>query len=296
MRETPLAQLNADALAEVHRLAPCAADEPARRIGRIALFAGLDVEALREIEKSCRWQTVAAGEPILERDDDGGDVYFVLRGAVQVVNYSLGGREIGLGRVVAGDFFGELSALDGEPRSASFIATEECQLACMPPRAFDRLLRAHPDLAAAVLRRLAGVIRRANDRIMDVSTLSAGQRVIVELLRLAKAERSNGNRPAGERISTLPAHREIAAQASTTRETVARTISQLANEGLIERDNKGIAILDRALLEDVAAEQDPGRFTDRRTGLDRRRLHRAPDGGLPPEADRRSGADRRRAI
>ncbi len=286
-----MAQLNADAFVEVPRIAPGATNDPARRLARIELFSGLDIEALREIEKTCRWQTATAGECIVERDDDGGDVYFVVRGAVQAINYSLGGREIGLGRIAAGDFFGELSALDGEPRSASFIAIEDCQLACMPPRAFERMLRKHPDLAAAVLRRLAGMIRRSNDRIMDVSTLSAGQRVIVELLRLADAEQ-----PGGDRISTLPAHREIAAQASTTRETVARTISQLTNEGLIARNNKGIAILDRELLEDVAAEQEAGRFTDRRTGLDRRRLHRPPEGGIPPEAERRSGIDRRRAV
>lgn len=278
------------AVAPVHP-APCRADAPAPRIARIALFESLAPEVLRDIEKTCRWRTYAAGERIIERDDDGRDVFFVVEGAVQVMNYSLGGREIGLGRIGAGGFFGELAAIDGEPRAASVTAAENCLIACMARRDFERLLRAHPEVALGVLRRLAGLLRRANDRIMDVSTLSAGQRVIIELLRLA-----DGDGEDGALIRALPAHREIAAQASTTRETVARTISQLTTEGLLERSDKGLVIRDRALLEEVAAEQDPGRFTDRRTGLDRRRLHRPADGPPPVGVERRSGQDRRRAV
>jgi len=286
-----LARPSPNAVAAPVRPAPCRACEPELRVARIALFESLAPEALRDIEKLCRWRTCAAGERIIERDDDGRDVYFIVRGAVQVVNYSLGGREIGLGRIGPGGFFGELAAIDGKPRAASVIAAEDCLIACMAGRDFERVLRAHPDVAFAVLRRLAELLRRANDRIMDVSTLSAGQRVIIELLRLADDDGEDGTL-----IRELPAHREIAAQASTTRETVARTISQLTAEGLLARGDDGLLIRDRALLEEVAAEQDPGRFTDRRTGLDRRRLRRSADGMPPAGIERRSGQDRRRAA
>ncbi|MFQ5786178.1 MAG: Crp/Fnr family transcriptional regulator [Alphaproteobacteria bacterium] len=263
-----------------------------RRLDGISLFADLPPAVLRKLESQCRWQAYGANDRILDRDDEGRDVYFIVRGAVQIVNYSLGGREIGLGRIGAGSYFGELAAIDGQPRSASVIALEDCLMAAMTPRSFHDLVMTHPEIATRLLRRLARVIRGCDDRIMDVSTLSATQRVLLDLLRLAERD-PNGS--AAWVIPRIPTHKDIAAQASTTRETVARTISQLTAEGVVERTAKGLLIPDRALLEQLATEQESER-RDRRSGLDRRKLRSSvplTDGERRRRSDRRSG-DRRR--
>ena len=222
-----------------------------RRLDEIRLLSRLSPKALRKIEGQCRWCEFPAGAKILDRDSDDRDVYFVVRGAVQIVNYSLSGRKIALARIAAGGYFGELAAIDGEPRSASVVALEDCLMATMPPSACDQLMLDHPELAMDLLLRLAHIIRSCDNRIMDLSTLGAVQRVYLELLGLAVHD------PAGPDtwvISPLPAQREIATQASTTRETVARAISELVADGLITREGKSLHIHDRARLERLAAD------------------------------------------
>jgi len=188
---------------------------------------------------------------ILERDSDERDIYFVVEGAVEVVNYSQGGREIALARIAAGGYFGELAAIDGQPRSASVVALENCLVATMSPKAFDRLLVDHPELARGLLLRLARIIRACDNRIMDLSTLGAIQRVYLELLRLAVPD------PAGAGkwvVLRAPAQREIASQASTTRETVTRAISELAAEGVVTREGRSLRIHDRDRLERLSTQ------------------------------------------
>ena len=224
--------------------------EPPRRLDGIRLLSRLSPEALSEIAQRCRWREFSTDTEILDRDSEDRDVYFVVRGGVQIVNYSLSGRKIALAKITAGGYFGELAAIDGRPRSAGVIALDDCLLATMAPAAFDQLVLDYPELAMHLLRRLARIIRACDDRIMDLSTLGAVQRVYIELLGLAERD------PAGSGswvIWPMPAQREIASQASTTRETVTRAISQLVAEGLVARKGKSLYIRDRGLLENLAA-------------------------------------------
>ena len=223
--------------------------EEHRRLDAIRLLSGLPPEQLRKIEQQCHWREFPAEATILDRDSDDRDVYFVVRGAVQIVNYSQGGRKIGLAKIASGGYFGELAAIDGQPRSASVVALEDCLVATMPPSACDRLMLDHPELALDVLKRLARIIRSCDNRIMDLSILSAYQRVYLELLGLAVPDGSDA-----WIIEPAPAQQEIAAQASTTREIVTRAISELVAEGVITRGDKSIHIPDRARLEGIAAD------------------------------------------
>lgn len=95
------------------------------RLDGVAILASLKPDELRNLERRCRWRRCGRNEQILDKDSDDRDVYFVVRGAVQVVNFSLTGREVALARVPAGGFFGELSAIDGKPRSATVVAAED---------------------------------------------------------------------------------------------------------------------------------------------------------------------------
>ncbi len=219
------------------------------RLDGIGLLSGLPPKLLRRVERQCRWREFPADATILERGSDDRDVYFIVQGAVEVVNYALSGREIALARIAAGGYFGELAAIDGQPRSASVVALEDCLVATMPPSACDQLMIDHPELARGLLLRLARIIRAGDNRIMDLSTLGAVQRVYHELLGLAVRD------PAGSGtwvIWPMPAQREIASQASTTRETVTRAIGELAAAGVITRKGKSLYIQDRARLEGLA--------------------------------------------
>ena len=197
-----------------------------------------------------------ANEQILDRDSENRDVFFVVKGEVRVVNYSRSGREIAYARVGPGGYFGELAAIDGQSRSASIVAAEECLVAALPPDVFVGLLADSPDLTVRVLKRLSGIIRSCDDRIMDLSTLRAVQRVYIELLQLAELDAATQSHWV---IYPMRTQNMIASRAGTTRETVARVLGQLTTAGIVERKAKTLYVRDRARLEFLADASDPNR-------------------------------------
>lgn len=220
---------------------------------KIELLAELTAAARLEVERACQWRRFAAGEQILDRNSDSRDVYFVVEGSVEVVNFSGNGREISYAIVPAGGYFGEISAIDGERRSASVMAQTACRLAALPPKAFEALLAREPGVGLKVMRRLTAIIRANNERIMDLATLGAIQRVYRELLKLARPDPLNA---AGWLIYPMPKQHEIARRAATTRETVARVLANLLHGGQLVRRDKTYYLTDRGALEQAIARLD----------------------------------------
>lgn len=199
-------------------------DLGALSLGNIVLLESLQPAERDAYARLCRWRRYAQNEQIIDSQSDSRDVFFVVKGMVRVVNYSLSGREVTLDNIGAGGYFGQLAAIDGSPRSANVMACEETVTAAMPPDHFSRLVSQHPTIGLAVMRELARLLRQSTDRIMDLSTLGANNRVHAELLRLARSDAGDGRRAT---ISPIPSHSEIASRVSTTRETVARALGTL---------------------------------------------------------------------
>jgi CRP-like cAMP-binding protein len=224
------------------------------RLNGIDLFDGLSAEELNKIEANCQFHPYKSGEEIFNRSTENRDVFFVVAGRVRIVNFSVSGREVAYAEIMAGTYFGELSAIDGEPRSASIVALEDCLLGSLEQDAFLRVLQDHPMIGLRVLKRMAGIIRACDERIMDLATLSAYQRVYRKLLDLM---RPDPVRAGSWLIYPLPTQAEIASQASTTRETVARVLGQLGNEEIVERKGKTLYIRDKEKLEILAERVSP---------------------------------------
>jgi CRP-like cAMP-binding protein len=214
----------------------------------IELFSALTGDEIRRLEQRCKWRHFRRGEQVLDRDSESRDIMFVVKGTVRIVNYSSTGREVAYATMAAGGYFGELSALDGQPRSATVVAVEECLLASLSPDVFEEFLLSHAQAAVQVSRRLAAIIRSCDDRIMDLSTLGAMQRVYGFVMRLAEPDPVN---PAVYSIYPIPTQHAIAGQVSTTRETVARALSNLNAAGIAERKGKTLYIRDRNGLESL---------------------------------------------
>jgi CRP/FNR family transcriptional regulator, cyclic AMP receptor protein len=212
----------------------------------IALLCDLEATERLRLQNACRWRTFQPGERILESGSDTREVFFLVKGTASAVNYSLSGREIAFATFTAGDYFGELAAIDAQPRSASIVATEECLVASLPADGFVDLLRRRVEVTFKVFQRLATMVRASDVRIMELSTLAASARVYSELLRMAKPEQAV---PGLWVIRPLPPLREIASRASTTRETVTRALSQLYPTDLIRRKGRNLYITDRKRFE-----------------------------------------------
>ena len=214
----------------------------------VDLLSGLNAAEVAILEEYCRYKKFAAGEQIFDRQSKTTDVFFVVRGSVRIVNYSLSGREITLDDIGHGGHFGELAAIDGQPRSASVMALSDCVIVSMPQKVFMEALVKFPPLALKVMRHLAGIVRRSTDRIMDLSTLGANNRVHAELLRQAKANGADTNEAI---IKPIPVHSDLASRVSTTRETVARVLNDLARQGIVERRKDHLVIHDVARLQNM---------------------------------------------
>jgi CRP-like cAMP-binding protein len=145
--------------------------------------------------------------------------------------------------------FGELSAIDGKPRSASVVALRRTLVAALAPELFRKLLREHPEFATAVIERLTVIIRASNDRIMDLSTLGAYTRVYAEILRLARTLAQDDAEAV--LIDPLPVHSDLAARCGTTRETVARAVGDLIKKGVAAKQGSGLNISDLHGLKDI---------------------------------------------
>ena len=220
------------------------------RLDGIGLLRSLSHGERRLIERRCRWRRYRAGEQIIDRDSAAQDVLFVTAGDVRILNYAANGRETAFAVVSAGGHVGEIAAIDGMARSASVVAVTACTIAALSAEQFLDLVERHPAMAADLLRHLTRIIRTANERIAELSTVGAVQRVYRELLRLARAT-SSGR----VLVSPLPTQQDMASNVGATRETVARALGQLVSAGVIERQGRTLLIKDPDMLA-VLADPD----------------------------------------
>ena len=208
-------------------------------LGNIKLLSDIPEEKLSLLGQRCKWRRFEPEELILNLNDQSTDIYFIVRGEVQASVFSETGRRVIMSDLKSGDYFGEFSAIDGQPRSATIVALTRTLVAQMPDAVFIDILAKYPSASIAVMKSMVSVIRTLNERVVEFSTLGVPNRIHAELLRLAHAGRIVDG--AG-RISPPPTHAEIAARISTHREAVTRELKQLERKGVIER-NKGLSLI-----------------------------------------------------
>ncbi len=234
----------------------------AHSLAGIRLLQGLPQDALHALEEKCIWREYEPDQVIFDLDDDGTDVCFIARGKLRILIFGRPeegevvelpvqsqGEQVALAEMFTGDTFGELSAIDGRPRSARAIALDICVIAMLPRQDMLALLHSHPAVAVALLGRFASMLRSMNRRVYSMATMTPQQRVYVELLRLSHPN------PQGDGswiIDALPAHGDIADWAAASRESVGSAIGQLAREGVVERRHRSLVIKDHARLRLLA--------------------------------------------
>ena len=217
----------------------------------IALPEGLSAERLEALARECAWRNYRAGQRIISRAAADRDVHLIVSGRVRATTYSAAGKQVTFRDLAAGELFGEVAAIDDMPRSADVVALESALTASLSPAAFRKLLREEPAVAERVLRRLASLVRRMSERVIDLSTLGVHNRIHAELLRLA---RESGVKQNIARIDPAPKHADMASQVSTYREQVTRELSTLAKAGIVCKDGRALLIRDVKRLQTLVEE------------------------------------------
>jgi|SRR5579871_2122073 len=216
----------------------------------MGLLGALPADTLRVIAEQCVWRRYSAGARIVSREAREYDVYWIITGSVRVTAFSRTGRQVTYRDLHAGDWFGDLAAIDHCPRSADVIALDESTLASLRSEQFVELIFSHRPVADAMLRHLAHRVRDLTDRVFELSTASVPCRIDAEILRLVRIVGATQNRC---RIDPAPRHSDIATRVSTNREQVTRELSRLVKQGVLSRDARTLIVQDVARLERLVA-------------------------------------------
>jgi CRP-like cAMP-binding protein len=185
------------------------------------------------------------GSVILFEDDPGDALFVVIVGQVKVVLIGEDGREVILATLADGDFFGEMSLIDDQPRSAHVIAMENSNLLVLRRDDFQRCLEETPRIAVGLLRAMTKRLRLADSKIGGLVLLDVTGRVARLLLEMADEND-------GVLITKKVTHHQIAQMIGSSRETVSRTMRTLTEENLIAVTGKTITVTDREAMEQAA--------------------------------------------
>lgn len=212
---------------------------------RVPLFAELSEAEIARLSDIARDRSYPKNSVILFEDDPGDSLYVVVTGLVKVVLIGEDGREVILSVLKEGDFFGEMSLIDDQPRSAHVIAMEDSTLLVVRREDFQHRLREAPGIAVGMLRAMSRRLREADEKIGGLVLLDVNGRVAKLLLSMADEND-------GVHITRRVTHHTIAQMVGSSRETVSRTMRDLAERGHIEVTRKAITIRNRPALQSAA--------------------------------------------
>ncbi|NJN17506.1 MAG: Crp/Fnr family transcriptional regulator [Oscillochloris sp.] len=213
----------------------------------VPLFTQLDDSQLQRLDSALGVRRFKRGETIFHQGSDGDELYLIVDGQVRIYTISQLGQEISVKIFRDGDFFGELSLLDGLPRSAGAEAMSRTTTLTLKRATFLRIIRDDPEIAVRVLSQLSARLRSSNIYIEYLASHSAPQRVVRSLLDMA--EQHSTECSDHDRIDLLLTQDDLASLAGTTRETVNRVLSSLRERGLISVDRGRVRVLNLPQLE-----------------------------------------------
>lgn len=174
-------------------------------------------------------------------------------GRARTTTYSASGREVTFRDSEAGEHFGDLSAIDGEPRSADVVTLEPSVVASLSASNFIAMLEREPVVAMRMMRNLTHLVRSLTHRVIDLSTLGVQTRLHAELLRLARSAGVQSDNTA--RIEPVPPHAALAGKISTNREQVTREMSALTKRGLLRKEGlHALVVTNVQVLDALVAE------------------------------------------
>ena len=208
----------------------------------IPLFSELSEDDLREIVKLAVRQVYKKDNMILIEEEIGSTMFIILDGRVKISRISDDGREVILSILSEGDFFGEMSILDGQNRSANVVTLDDSRIMVIRREDFLQMLHDYPQIAINLLKELAQRLRRSDAQIKSLSLQNATGKVASTLLRIAD---DSGKIHLGQvEIPRLPPQQDLANMAGTSRETISRVLKALTKQGYLRKEGSRLIIKD----------------------------------------------------
>ena len=213
----------------------------------VPIFSNLDDNQISFILSKMTKKNYSKSEIILMEDEVGDTFFIILEGSVKVTRDSEDGREVILAVLSSGNFFGEISLLDGKTRSANAIAVEKTSLMILKRNDFLQLIKEIPQISISLLSELAKRIRKTDEQVENLAFSDAEKRIGISILSIS--EQLGVIKNGLVKIPKLPFHQDIANMAGTSRETVSRTIKLFEDKKILTRDGRALTIFDFNLFK-----------------------------------------------
>ncbi|MEO7037134.1 MAG: Crp/Fnr family transcriptional regulator [Polyangiaceae bacterium] len=225
--------------------------DPEKLVARIPLFATLEPEARKPLANLIRVRRYSAREVVVWEGETGGTLFLSLTGYFKAITTGSDGKEMLLSVMGPGEVFGELSVLDGQPRSASVVTLEPGELASLERPALFELMATSPRLAIGLIEVLAQRVRTLTKRYETISTLDVPQRLAQVLVSLAqKHGQHEGSRV---RIPVRLSQQDLGSMVGATRESVNKQLRKWTESGVLHRETGCVVISDFPALRAASA-------------------------------------------
>ncbi len=201
-------------------------------------FAALSDQDLDAIAAVMSYREYPKGAFIATKNETADAIYMLVEGRVKVSVASPEGRELALNYLEAPAYFGEVSGVDNEIRSADIIATTDVELLLIDGKDLEQVFRIQPRLAITLISTLSERLRELIVRLEGMAFHDATHRVMRVMLNVATASYESRGVPVIEGLT----HYEIATLAGTSRETASRVVSNLAREGVVATKGRKIVV------------------------------------------------------
>jgi CRP/FNR family cyclic AMP-dependent transcriptional regulator len=203
-----------------------------------SLFDSLGEKQLEILLRSGQRKVYEKNTLIIEEGEKSNCAYIINSGKVKIFLSDENGKRIVLNVLHEKGFFGEMSLIDQEERSAAAMAMEETELTVISQKSFRESIQAHPEIAEWIMRGLVARLRDADKKISSLALQDVQERVASMLYEMAR--NINGQLV----IEEKPTHQHIANTVGSSREMITRILKHMGADGRIRIDGNKIYILD----------------------------------------------------
>lgn len=201
----------------------------------VPMFARLEDQDLEKIAAAAVVRSFPKSSVVITEGDTSTSLYLILSGEVKVFVSDEDGKANILNQYGAGDYFGELSLIDAEPRSASVATLTACKMSIVSRDFLFDYVSSRPSVAIALLQGMAQRLRYTTDHAKNLALMDVYGRIARVLLNEAREE-------GGKSITPVLTQKDIADRVGSSREMVCRILKDLRAGDYITQDGKRIII------------------------------------------------------
>lgn len=220
-------------------------------LNRQRLFQDLPRDVLQGIQPAIRLREFSRRDFVLHKGMEGDALFMLISGRLQVININESGKELGISFIEPGDYFGEISLIDGLPRSASIVAMSSSVVGSLSKAKALWLFQNEPVVAARIQERLCSVIRNEIQFRSRMAKSGAYARIFAVIC--TNPHLNNPNHPDPTPLNDMPNQNAIASMANVSRETVSRALSALVQAGIVRKDGRRLLVRDVQMLKKLAS-------------------------------------------